>query len=107
MSERKFKIKTIKHQLKNNVIAKYGDVVAESQLKYNVSELIKDGFIEEFEVEETAKDSEKSGNGFSDMTKAEIIQYAKDNEIEIDPIKKKEVIIEAIENHIKSIEVNQ
>jgi hypothetical protein len=105
MSERKFKVKVIKHQLKNNAVAVHGEIVSEGQLKYNISELIKDGFIEEFQLENEVEQPTNNESVFSEMTKAELIQYANDNDIEIDPLKKKEVIIEAIENHMKSIEV--
>tara|TARA_R110000782_G_scaffold230738_1_gene316994 strand:- start:276 stop:488 length:213 start_codon:yes stop_codon:yes gene_type:complete len=52
---RKFKIKTISHQLKNQVIAKFGDLVNEDQLSGNAQELINGNFIEEVfeEVTET------------------------------------------------------
>ena len=41
----KFKILVIAHALKNNVIAKYGEVVDESQLTAPAFELVQDGFI--------------------------------------------------------------
>jgi len=42
----KYKILVIAHQLKNKVIAKYGDVVDETQLMGNAPQLEKEGFIE-------------------------------------------------------------
>lgn len=44
---RKFRIKTISHQLKNQVIAKFGNLVNEDQLNGNAQELINGNFIEE------------------------------------------------------------
>ena len=41
-----YKILVIAHQLKHKVIAKYGDVVDETQLMGNAYELVKEGFIE-------------------------------------------------------------
>lgn len=45
----KYKIKVIAHSIKNNKIAKYGEVVDESQLTGPAYELVKQGFIEEVE----------------------------------------------------------
>ena len=103
MTERKFKILVIKHQLKNNVVAESGQIVSESQLKYNVSELLQGGYIEEVLSEETKPNEVVSP--YAEMTKKELIQFAKDNNIEIDPKAKVDVIVEAIENHVKSLEV--
>jgi hypothetical protein len=44
---KKFKILVLGHQLKNNVVSVYGDVVDESQLLGNANELVKAGFVEE------------------------------------------------------------
>lgn len=62
----KYKVKVIAHQLKNQVIAKFDEVVDESQLNGNASELEKQGFVEkvkepakEEKVKETAKESKK------------------------------------------------
>ncbi len=41
-----YKVITIAHQLKNQVIAKFGDVVDETQLNGNVLELVNAGFVE-------------------------------------------------------------
>ena len=54
---RKFKILVIAHSLKQNKIAKYGDIVSESQLTSPAFELMEAGFIEE--VSEQAADNVK------------------------------------------------
>ena len=54
---RKFKILVIAHSLKQNKIAKYGDIVSESQLTSPAFELMEAGFIEE--VSEQATDNVK------------------------------------------------
>ena len=46
----KYKILVIAHCLKNNVVAKCGDVVEESQLTIPADELVEDGFIEEVKL---------------------------------------------------------
>jgi hypothetical protein len=43
----KFKILVIEHCLKNNAVAKFGDVVEESQLTSPADELVEAGFIAE------------------------------------------------------------
>lgn len=50
---KKYKIKVIAHQLKNQVIAVFGNEVNEDQLNGNADELVKKGFIE------LVQDSEK------------------------------------------------
>ena len=54
---RKFKILVIAHSLKQNKIAKYGDIVSESQLTSPAFELMEAGFIEE--VSEQVADNVK------------------------------------------------
>lgn len=58
---RKFKILVIAHSLKQNKVAKYGDIVSEIQLTSPASELMEAGFIQEFieEVSEQATDNVK------------------------------------------------
>lgn len=53
---RKYKIEVIGHLLKNNKMAKFGDIVDESQLTTHPEYLVKDGFISE--VKESVKDAE-------------------------------------------------
>ena len=60
---RKYKILVIAHQLKNQVIAKYGEVVDESQLNGNSADLINAGFIEQIEIEEIEVVDESQLNG--------------------------------------------
>ena len=45
----KYKVKVIGHQLKGKVVAKAGDIVEESQLMSEASELVKAGFIEKLD----------------------------------------------------------
>jgi len=52
--EKKYKVQVIAHQLKNNVVAKFGDVVDEGQLNGNAFELVNQGFIVPFDEEEAA-----------------------------------------------------
>ena len=52
----KYKIKVIAHQLNANKVAKYGEIVDESELKYNVNELLKQGFIEKVESKKEVND---------------------------------------------------
>jgi hypothetical protein len=59
---RNFKVLVISHSLKQNKIAKSGDVVSESQLTCPASELIEAGFIKEvFGVEDVqTKEAEEA-----------------------------------------------
>lgn len=54
----KFKVLVIAHSVKNNKIAKCGDVIDESQLNSSAYELVNAGFIEEVKVEESVEDLE-------------------------------------------------
>lgn len=58
---RKFSILVTGHQLKNKVVAKFGDVVDENQLLGNADELVKAGFVKEVKAEkaEAKKETEK------------------------------------------------
>ena len=51
----KYKILVIEHCLKNNVVAKYGEIVEESQLTSPADELVEAGFIAEVSVEAEEK----------------------------------------------------
>ena len=51
----KYKILVIAHCLKNNVVAKCGDVVEESQLTSPADELVESGFIEEVKLSNKEK----------------------------------------------------
>ena len=55
----KFKILVIEHCLKNNVVAKYGEIVEESQLTSPADELVEAGFIAEVSVEAEEKKASK------------------------------------------------
>lgn len=48
---KKYQILVIGHQLKNQEIAKYPDIVDESQLNGNADELVKAGFVKEVKAE--------------------------------------------------------
>jgi hypothetical protein len=58
---RKFKILVIAHSLKQNKVAKYGDIVSEIQLTSPASELMEAGFIQEF-IEEVSEVSEQAAD---------------------------------------------
>ena len=47
----KFKVLVIGHQLKNKIVAGFGDVIDESQLMGKSEDLVKAGFIEEVKAE--------------------------------------------------------
>ena len=55
---KKYKVIVIKHQLKNQVVAKCGDIVDESQLNNNADELVKKGFIELVKDDSVKEDSQ-------------------------------------------------
>ena len=55
----KYKILVIEHCLKNNVVAKCGEVVEESQLTSPADELVEAGFIAEVSVEAEEKKASK------------------------------------------------
>ena len=55
---KKFKVNVIAHQLKGKKIAKYGDVISESELTTDSKTLLKQGFIIEVESDDTAIDAE-------------------------------------------------
>lgn len=54
----KYKILVIAHSVKNNKIAKCGEIVDESQLNSPAYELVNAGFIEEVKAEESVNDLE-------------------------------------------------
>lgn len=93
---RKFKIKTISHQLKNQVIAKFGNLVNEDQLNGNAQELINGNFIEEVFEDENEIDVD-----LSEMTKSELLVFASDNELQVNPSNKKEDVLNDIISQIK------
>jgi len=51
----KYKILVIAHCLKNNVVAKFGEIVEESQLTSPADELVEAGFIEEVKLSNKEK----------------------------------------------------
>ncbi len=98
----KYKILVQKHSLKNNKIGVFGQLVEESQLTTKPEILIKAGFIE-LEVEEKEDDS----FDLAKMSKAELIEFCKNNEIEIESNLNKSQILDAIEENAKNIEVKE
>lgn len=54
----KFRVKVIAHCVKNNKIAKFGDIIDESQLTSSAYDLVNERFIEEVESEESVNDLE-------------------------------------------------
>lgn len=93
-----YRVKTIAHQLKNQVIAKYDDIVDEEQLMGNAQELSNLGFVEL--IDDASDNSETT---IDDMTKNELIVYASDNDIFIEEKANKGVILEQIKAHIESL----
>lgn len=77
----KYKIKVIAHQLKNQVIAKHGDLVDETQLLGNASELAELGFVEL--VNETKSETETENA--SEL--AELPKEVKDKKSKKDTVK--------------------
>lgn len=96
---RKYKIRVIAHALKYNKIAKYGDIVDESELNGNAQELVNSGFVEL--AEESEQDEENNEKQLSEMTKAELLQFAKDNDFDVDEKLKKEDFVSELEKLIK------
>ena len=93
----KYKILVIQHLLKNNVVAKCGDVVDETELRINIYELEAQGFIEKFEEE-----SNDDSFDLDSFTKAQLIQFAKDNGFEFDEVAKKSDLLESITQQIEA-----
>jgi len=57
---RKFQVLPIAHSLKNNKVAKSGEIVSESQLTSPADELVSAGFLKEvFDTEEVAEEQEE------------------------------------------------
>lgn len=52
-----FKVNVLAHQLKGKKIAKYGEMVSESELTSNSKDLLEKGFIVEVSEEEKAKEA--------------------------------------------------
>lgn len=99
--ERKYKVLVIAHQLKNNIIAKSGDVVFESQLSGNAAELVKLNFIEpvdEVDVEEETNTTESELDGY---TIKELITFAKDNDLDVDEKLKKYDLLASIKKQVE------
>jgi len=76
---RKFKIKVVGHQLKNQVVAVAGDIVDESQLLGNADQLVKGKFIEEVESTDAddSKNQKNNANNKPVQTPAEKLATAK------------------------------
>lgn len=92
----KFKVLVIGHQLKNKIVAGFGDVIDESQLMGKSEDLVKAGFIEE--IQEAVGEDEIS---LDEMTKSELISFAKLNDFKITESAKKDFILNEIDDQIK------
>lgn len=88
---KKFKILVIAHSLKQNKVAKYGDVVFENQLTGPASELIEAGFIEEVLGED----------GTDEIIS---IKSDPDEETELIPVEIEEKVLEDVTNEIQDID---
>jgi len=98
-----YKVVTIAVQLKNQHIAKYGEVVSEEQLSGNSIDLVKGGFVVEIA---NSEEPTKSGYGLEEMTKKELLIFAVDNSFTVENDKaNKDVIIEELEAQINAIKV--
>lgn len=79
----KYKILVIAHCLKNNVVAKCGDVVEESQLTSPADELVEAGFIEEVKLsnkEKAAAAAEAKAEADAESQKKAEAKAEKDSE---------------------------
>jgi hypothetical protein len=101
---RKFRVLVIGHQLKNQVIAKFGNLVNEDQLNGNAQALVDGKFIEEVFEDANEIDVDLLGKNdidLSEMTKAELIVFASDNDLDVNPANKKEYVLNDIISQIK------
>lgn len=96
----KYKVLVIAFQLKNQLIAVGNEVIDESQIDGNVGDLVKAGFLELDESEVADFDLKK-------LKKDDLIEFAKDNGIDIDEKSNKDVILNLIEDHLNSLEVTE
>lgn len=69
--EQFYTIKVIAHSLRNNIIAKYGDVVSEKQLSGSPLELIEQKFIEAVVPEDKPKVKEPENKELGEAKKTE------------------------------------
>lgn len=102
MEERKYKVRVIAHQLKNNVIAKSGEVVGESQLNGNAEELVRQRFVDLY-TEENKKDEpeqKKTEDELKDYTIEELLVFAEDNDFKVDANAKKADLLKSINKQI-------
>lgn len=99
----KYKILVIKHLCKKNHMAKFGEVVDESQLIGNPNELVKSGYIALEPIEVKGEVVDENESTLSDMTKEELIQFAKDNNFEVTEKANKKIILAEIEKQIGEI----
>lgn len=119
MSQNKYKVKVIQILLKNNKLAKAGDVVSESQLMRNAKDLVKEKFIEPVDAKSTTDEDEKAqkeafekaykegsldAKQLDTISKAEISKYADEHEWKHDASAKKAELIEQVLKGEKSKE---
>lgn len=91
----KYKIAVIEHQLNNNKVAKYGDIVDEKQLNGNAKALEKKGFVI-IEDPNQPIEEDTSSIDLSKLNKDDLLNYAKEHNYMIAPEDTKAQIIEAI-----------
>lgn len=96
----KYKVLVIGLSLKKNKVAKFGDLVEESQLSSDIESLVKGNYIE---LVKEDNDSVELAN----MSKAKLIEFCKLNGIEIEANLNKSQILDAIEENAKNIEVKE
>lgn len=98
---KKVKINVIELLLKNNKVAKFGEIVDESQLSSSADELKKKGYITGLsksdlkDLDSNKKDDEDQGSEtpYSDLTKAELSDELSSRKIEHDPKAKNDDLI--------------
>lgn len=103
----KFKIIPIKHLLKNNKTAKAGEVVDGSAF-VNLQDSLDRGFCKEVEVKKEDKkeltEAEKAIAHIKTLNKDPLIEWASENEIDIDETLKKKEILAFLIEEIEALE---
>jgi hypothetical protein len=100
----KYKVKVIAHLCKNNHLAKFGEEIDETQLTSNAADLVNAGFIE---LVEHIDEKEEDSYDLDKLTKKELIEFAKANNLEVSGMATKDVILDEIEKQILDKEVQE
>jgi len=87
---KKYKVIVIKHQLKNQVVAKFGTIVDEIQLNNNADELVKQGFIELVKEDSVKEDSQAEKDRLAKEAAAKA-QAEKEDSKQLELVEEKEV----------------